>query len=977
MKIPYVIDNQHHTLADVLNDLLGGASAVQHMDIATAYFNPWGYELLRDGLQSLHDFRLLIPKAGISQLYDWLASARYTPALQAVIEDLIRFIRSDAVQVHEYLGHAEDAVQARDRFLHAKCYLLYGGDELKSLLGRLNPLVGIVGSSNFTRGGLVDNHELNVVHKTLLAEDEIDDAVARDEIAYLSGSALPIVSSEGRRAIKSEVGARAIIDLCDWYNRQWALGHNFKDALIEVLDGSKFGEREYTPWQIYIKALYEYFRDDLDFTALPHTRSIIDLAEFQDDAVKKARRILARHDGVIIANSVGLGKTWIGKKLLEDTAYFLRQQALVICPAALRPMWIKELSESNIPAQILTQEMLGQASFDVTPYMGVSVVLIDEAHNFRNRNAQRYENLERLLAANNRRGADNTRRKLILLTATPITNDLFDLYNVIALFTGGDRAYFAATGIGDLYHYFLDARREPTDGQATASLFNLLEEIVIRRTRPFIRRAYPNATIQGKRIAWPERRLKTLRYDLELTYAGIYDQIVKQIDQLHLAPYNLENYKKLGVARDDFELGREEALVGIFKSRYLKRLESSIEAFRITIRRALEFIKTFDSYVREGRVLDSSSFQKTLRLIDREDDEDDGIAADEENPTSRAGEIDLSAEARTIIDALPELNAKQYDLRHLGDELQKDIEALTDIWYRIKVITPAQDAKLGTIKKALVGDLRGQKVIIFTYYRDTAHYLYRQLVNDTAWLGDAGMPVIKRIDGGVENKRRVQLVRRFAPVANNFTLTTDDTEIQIVVATDVLSEGQNLQDCGILINYDLHWSPTRMVQRAGRVDRIGSPFETLWILNMFPEAGLERLLGLVETLSNKLNSINRLGMLDLSILGEVVNPRNFNTLRRIRDEDGTVIQEQEQFIELASSEALMQTLRDSLASGMQEVLADLPDGIHSGLGQHGERGVFFYYTAPAADGGRQHFWRYYDFATGYIEDNRLRITTLI
>lgn len=979
MRIPYVIDNQQHKLTDVLNILLQSAAAVQHMDVATAYFNPWGYALLRDGLAGLKGFRLLIPKAGIAQLRDWLGSAHYTADLQAVMEDLIRFIQADHVQVHEYLGHAPEDSSARDRFLHAKCYLLYGGRGSQlALLDRLNPLVGIVGSSNFTRGGLLDNHELNVTHKTLLDIEEVNDEAARNEVAALSNVKLHNISLESRQAIKSEVGARAILDLCDWYDRQWTQGHDIKADLIDVLDSSKFGEREYTPWQIYMKALYEYFRDDLDSATLPYTRSIIDLSEFQDDAVKKARRILARHDGVIIADSVGMGKTWIGKKLLEDSAYFMRQQALVICPAALRPMWQRELQASNLPAQVLTQESLGQASFDYRPYSGASVILIDEAHNFRNRNAQRYENLERLLATNNRRGVDNSRRKLILLTATPITNDLFDLYNIIALFTGGDRSYFSGTGIGDLYRYFLDARRERTTGESTASLFNLLEEIVIRRTRPFIRRAYPNATIQGKKISWPERRLKTLRYNLEATYIGIYDDIVRQIERLNLAPYNLESFKRQGVALDDLELGRQEALVGIFKSRYLKRFESSVEAFRITVRRALEFLKTFDSYVREGKVLDSSSFQKALRMIDTEDDEDTVVVANEDdNPTSRATEIDVSAEARAIIDELPPLDPKHYDLRRLGDALQKDIEALTDIWYRIKSISPNQDAKLKHIKETLVGDLRGKKVLIFTYYRDTARYLFRQLVSDPDWLEQAGQPVIKRVDGGVENRRRVRLVQRFAPVASGFDLTEDEQEIQIIVATDVLSEGQNLQDCGLLINYDLHWSPTRMVQRAGRVDRIGSPFETLWIYNMFPEEGLERLLGLVETLSNKIDSINRLGMLDASILGEAVNPRNFNTLRRIQDEDGTVIEEQEQFIELASSESLMQTLRDALAGGMSHILDDLPDGIHSGLGRHGERGIFFYFTAPAAEGGRQHFWRYIDLATGRIEDNRLRITALI
>src|SRR5579875_1599033 len=260
-------------------------------------------------------------------------------------------------------------------------------------------------------------------------------------------------------------------------------------------------------------------------------------------ASRKARKILARYDGVMIADSVGLGKTWIGKKLLEDYAYHLRYKAVVICPAALRKMWGDELLSAGIAARIITQEALGRDEFDIRDAQDADIVLVDESHNFRNRNAQRYESLERILAANNRRGrVSGERKKLILLTATPINNTVFDLYNQITLCTGGDRSYFAGTGIGDLYRYFQAARRANHAQESGIALFNLLEEIVIRRTRPFIKEAYPNSTINGQPIHWPERRLKTIRYDLEATYAGIYDKIVARIDALRLAPYRLETY---------------------------------------------------------------------------------------------------------------------------------------------------------------------------------------------------------------------------------------------------------------------------------------------------------------------------------------------------------------------------------------------------------------------------------------------------
>ncbi|HEU0020904.1 MAG TPA: helicase-related protein [Dehalococcoidia bacterium] len=748
---------------------------------------------------------------------------------------------------------------------------------------------------------------------------------------------------------------------------------NFTGPGLTTNKELNLSHKEYTPYQVYMKSLFEYFKDDLGTDVPTAMRSAVDLAEFQEDAVRKARRVLARYDGVLIGDSVGLGRTWIGKKLLEDYAYHLRQKALVICPASLRPMWTDELKDATIAATILSQEELGQADFDFRPFADADVIAIDESHNFRNRNNQRYENLERILSANGGRGRDGSRKKLIMLTATPINNNIFDLYNQITLFTGGDRSYFAGAGIGDLYRFFLNARRNAADQDTGIARFNLLEEVVIRRTRAFVRKAYPEATIRGKPIKWPDRGLKTVRYDLESTYAGIYDEVVDAIENLRLAPYQLETYKKSGVKQDDFELGREEALAGIFKSRYLKRFESSIEAFRISIRRALEFIRSFESYVLDGKILDSTSFQKAMRYLNVEDEEDDGT------PASRADQLDASEEARQVLEGLEQLETSQYDLRQPQEALQSDVDALSEVWHLIRDIGPEQDAKLQALKDLLSKDLKGQKVIVFTYYRDTVRYLYRQLAEKAGeGLGNADdSRLIRRMDGGASVGERSRLIQAFAPRSNNRPdLVGSSQEVDILVSTDVLSEGQNLQDCGILVNYDLHWNPTRMVQRAGRIDRIGSEFPLLWVYNMFPDAGLERLLRLVESLSRKISDIDRIGFLDASVLGEVVHPRNFNTMHRIMEEDGRVIEEQEQFTELASNEFLLQQLRGLLESGAQKMLEDLPDGIHSGLAGQGEQGIFFYYTTPALE-GRHHFWRYYDLNRKRILDNRYLITNLI
>jgi SNF2 family DNA or RNA helicase len=726
-----------------------------------------------------------------------------------------------------------------------------------------------------------------------------------------------------------------------------------------------------------MKALYEYFQDDFSEEAPKGVRSAVELAEFQEDAVKKARKILMRYDGVMVADSVGLGKTWIGKKLLEDFAYHLRQKALIICPAALREMWERELKDASIAGAILSQEALGRDEFDPSPYTNVDVILVDESHNFRNRASRRYQNIEMVLGANGGRGRYGARKKIILLTATPINNDLFDLYNQLCLITRGDQGYFSACGIGDLRRYFAKVRRDSREGSSAVALFNLLEEIVIRRTRPFIRHAYPEATIQGKKIHFPERKLKTIQYDLESTYSGIYGAVVSGIESLRLAPYNLESYKKEGVEIDEFEAGREQALVGIFKSRYLKRFESSIEAFRISIRRALAFIKTFESYVLDGKLLRSGEFHKALRFIEREGEEDDAI------PKSLADEMDESAEARIVLESMESIDHVKFDLRKLHEALQQDVDALTGIWNRIKDIAPEKDMKLQCLKGLLSNDLKGKKVLVFSYYKDTVRYLYQNLGNPdnpkaAEFVKELGDVTIRRMDSGVAPKDKARLVQGFAPHANGKEeWAGTDKEINIMISSDVLSEGQNLQDCGHLINYDLHWNPTRMVQRAGRIDRIGTDFDTLWIYNIFPDEGLERLLGLVERLTQKISNIDRAGFLDASVLGEAVNPRNFNTLKRILEEDGSVIEEEEQFTELASNEFLKQQLQGLLDAGGKEMLDSLPDGIHSGLIRPGAKGVFFYFRAEKSSQDNFHFWKYFDLKENKVIDNRYVIANLI
>ena len=991
--IPHVIDNQQHLLGDVLNNLLARGRG-KPLDVATAYFSISGYRIVQEHLKHVGALRLLIgsdPKTGtdvglkpderkalMARVQGDLEAEPFTPETLKLVEEMIALLRADKVQVRLF-----------DKgFLHAKAYLFHQ-DTIhgENYADRFRPFAAIVGSSNFTGPGLCTNRELNLVHRVLTVEDEAVDRQAAERVGYLRGedqqAAETLLDPSGvdvpdpaRRFIKSEVGARAITDLMTWYERQWAESADFKEELIELLDASKFGAKQYTPYQVYIKALYEYFRDQLGDDAAGLGRSAVDLAEFQDDSVRKARRILSRYDGVLIADSVGLGKTWIGKKLLEDFAYHRRQKAVVVCPASLRNMWRQELATATIAAQVVGMEEMGREEFDAGPFGDADVVLVDESHNFRNDKANRYLALDQLMQRNGGRGRDGERKKMILLSATPINNDVYDLASQVRLFAQNEADYFREAGIGDLAAYFRQARRAAKTHGASAGevLFNLLEEIMVRNTRPYIRAAYPNATINGKPVSFPDRRLHTVNYSLGAT-ADLYDEVVAAIDQLSLAPYKLESYKRKAAIRDEQEhewtTGRETALVGIFKTRFLKRLESSIAAFRESLRRALVMEDTYRDYLLDGAVVSSGDFQRALRFLAR-DEEDEPAAG------SLADEIDANAEARAYIESLPHVDLNQYNLRRLTRDVEEDVGILRELYERTAPLAE-QDGKLERLKKVLAGELKGQKVLIFSSFKDTSRYVHRQLTGPAceAWRKSAGNPTIRRIDSGNHPDERGHILKQFAPAANNADVAPKE-QIDILISTDVLSEGQNLQDCGCLINYDLTWNPIRLIQRSGRVDRLGSPHREIGIHNLFPEKGLERLLRLVERLSDRIATIDDLGLLDTSVLGEVVHPRTFNVLRRIQEEDGTVLDEEEARAELAGPEMLLKQLRELINRQGAEEVAALPNGIHSGLRRVKCHGMFFYFQAPRPDGsGKRHFWRYVDARAHQITDNRFEIAQVI
>ena len=926
MPIPDLIDNEKCRMADVLRDVLA-QSQDPRMDVVTAFFNLRGLEVLEPEVRQVVSLRLLLGKeqertfvVGERLLAELEESATRGETTPAEIGRWRSFLAQDTVEVRRYAG----------AFLHGKAYIIYGVPTLGAL--------GIVGSSNFTGAGLTSNRELNAVLKQSSAVKELE----------------------------------------EWFQALWAEAEDYKGELLGLLE--RF-TRLYTPYEIYIKILYEALRDRLEqeLSEKDNQPSPIALADFQHDGYLAAKDILENYNGVLIADSVGLGKTYLALRLLDDYAYRERQTALIICPAAVRDsVWRPLLRRFAIPHELVSMEELGRREFPVDDYARrFRIIVVDESHNFRNPETNRWSNLYRLITQ-----GDSRDKKLILLTATPVNNTVFDLYHQLRFIARDEQRFLAAAGVPHLWEYF---RRAEENRDA---LYEVLEALAVRRSRLFIRQNYPEAEVDGQKIRFPERELHTVRYSLKKTYgADLYRKIAEAIENLLLAPYQVETFRQelvrarkgwarqlslfetadesqegavrrlqdaLGWTREEareflMTVGRQTALAHIMRVLYLKRLESSVEALRVSLRRLQRFLEKFLEALEGGRLLSSTEYRRWLQTEGLDD-----IGTEE-------------ADWDEFLASLPELPVDRYDVERLRAAVQADLHSLEGILAHLDADRP--DDKLETLKELLRSEpLRDRKIVVFSYFKDTARYLYRQLTSDPD-LARAGFPSIAIVDSAVKPSERAARIRRFAPRANGEPDMPPEEQIGLLISTDVLSEGQNLQDADVIINYDLHWNPVRMVQRVGRLDRIGSPHATIHVYNFFPEEELEDLLGLLERLIRKLDAINRTVGLDASILGEKPNPMDFNILRRLEQEDPTTFQELEAESELTVGEFLQQDLLRFLKEVGEEKLKRIPSGVGTARKTGGgPRGFFAAFRNPHTG---QHHWLFYDEEKDRIVERRL------
>jgi len=847
--------------------------------IASAYFNIPGFTKKPD---------VFIPETEYKKSFRQdLEEEDFERDKKETVNNLLDLLKNPAIEVRLY-----------DKgFLHGKAYIF---DKL-----------AIIGSSNFTYAGFTSNTELNAV---------LDEAHSR--------------------YIKKE-----------WFEKFWLQSKNFKEEFIKILDESKFGTKEYSPYHIFIKTLYELQKEDILFKyeaseLLPESE--VNLANFQEDAVKRIYSRLKAYNGVLIADSVGLGKTWIAKKIIEDFGFYRRKRFLVVCPAALdEPLWRPTLKDIGVSENIVHQEELGREDFDFNQLQSklnfkledIALIIIDESHNFRNPFSNRYETLFTLIEKASKR----SKPKILLLTATPMNNTHWDLYFQLMLLAQNNKKVFLKEGIFNVENQFKKADRGDI-----SQLADILQIISIRRTRQYIKSNYPEAKYKDEngnwvKIKFPKRKLNEVNYSLDDTYQGLYYHIAEKIEKgLSLAYYRLEEYRIVG-KRDEMELGRMKALGGILQTLLLKRLESSVEAFRKSIQTQIDFLNIFKEFFKEGKILRKKFYYKYINYFQEElGNQEDFVAEIEKN--------------------LESINLNDYNIDKFNEDLVKDIRIFEEIKGFIQPINKNKDAKLKELKRKLI-ELKGKgKILLFSFYADTIDYLYESLTKDENFHRKFGKKIAK-ITGSFSTSRRKETVDNFL-----------NSDTDLLLSTDILSEGQNLQKARIAINYDLHWNPVRMVQRAGRIDRIGSPFNEIYIYNFYPEKELESLLELVKILQGKIEKINETIGLDASILGEKINPKVFGIIKSLKgtDEEKEKILknlEEEQF---GGGELFWQPLKDFGLEKLKEFCESSPYGVQSGL-KRGFKGIFFYYKY----GDNYHLWYLYDAANDEFITNKTKILNFI
>ena len=920
-----IIDNSKDiTMQKILNSEI---PLVKQLDISTGYFDVNGYGMLRAELDKAakdpsFEMRLLLGKDAIlpqegsfeklvKQHKELIKNKSTNTDLSVEDEELIKVksLKTSLDDTNLALEHKDNTaalinllerenIKVRlggNRFNHSKCYI-FGENSV------------FIGSSNFTAGGMTQNYELN------------------------AGLYQPGVTKDTR----------------EWFDRMWDNAHDTKQELIDVLKQSKFGTPA-EPYPIYMKMLFERFRRLLE--KVEHdVKSNNVLTKFQNDAVQAGLFIVSEFGGTIIADATGLGKTNIGIEMVRQKVLKEGKKVLLIAPSqVLNSMWKEKLKEVDINVrEMLTMESLGREEIIETlgKYRNIDLVLIDESQNFRSKSANRRKNLMKLMSIGKRKQA-------ILLTATPINNSLMDLYYQLSIITGGDDTYFYRhIGIPDLYKHMRDAANKDL-AQGLEKIEQLLDMVMVRRTRSYIKDVYKDDKIEGKKIKFPTHQYSPIEYSLSELFGNIFQRILDDINELTMAPYGIDKYD---TSLTDEERNKYRAVGHLQVILLLKRFESSVEAVRISIENKVNLYRYIKKVLDEGKILRVRDFNKIItKWSSAESSEDPSMDTDEDEK--------MKFFLKEIEEIPKEKINRKYDVESLKQDMEKDLRILERLLDEVKKITV--DTKIDEVTKTIlrenVLENESKKLLIFTEYTATAKYITKKL--------EEKFPknVIQCITGNTKQDTRIKYIRRFSPKAN---LLEDDTleqkEIDILISTEVLAEGQNLQDCNYVINYDLPWNPMRIVQRTGRVDRLTSTHDVIHTRACYPDKELDGILKLMGKLLDKIHVVDTVIGGDSEILGETPTPKQFNgAMQRIKvlvGKDGTdeLIQKMEQESDVMPALSPINELGRFIKEKGMETVQDIPIGRRSGKKGENQKTVLAYLQEKPE-------WRvyfvHYDFKT--------------
>lgn len=920
---PSLLDN----LADATHHGGGLAYLAEDFDdrhalsVATGYVNLGGLRHLAALVEGRNRETRLLLGAIPTGIGDDLPATLFERTLLALGKerDLSSFPPSRALKrllaVEAWLDRPDVAVRRYvHNFLHGKAYLFGDAGDARAAL---------VTSANLTAAGLWRNLELGLVH--------YDPPVAK-------------------RAIQ-------------WFDALWEESDDFKDQLRALLfpDPGLLDPRT-----VYLRALLELLGDDIDEDDDAPAPSAVKLAPFQDDGFRRALAIVRKRRGVVYADGVGTGKTEIGLAFVEEYTVRRGQHVLLVVPAQLRDHWKDRLIQARLSAQVVSyQEFAADPQLADTEVSGIGsfgigsggrrapgkpvlandkdayrLVVFDEAHALRNPRTTWYGALSRLLGGEP--------KDLVLLTATPINNGLWDLYHLVMAFARHDRA-FEREGIPSLLMLFLwaGANRRTAENLNPDVLFELADMVSVRRDRGFIGREYPGAVFpDGTPVTFPEPRLTTERYDLADASPGLATYVAKRIKALRMARYCPSRYHRSRSLEQ-----REAVLSDLLRSGVLKRLESCWYACLLTVERMLTAHRAFLTAWEAGWVPGPEPLRKA------------------------GGEPDESALAQWVEGELEESGDKKsaddYD-PSFRKHVAKDAALLEEIRTRLAALRPEDDPKLALLRRVLEAS-PSKKVAVFATFADTVRYLDAHLPQFVA-----GRDRVTVVGADTNPDQRMAMLSRFCPdtvVRPGFQ--PPNGEVDLLLSNDVLSEGQNLQQAAAVVSYDMPWNPQRMVQRYGRVIRLKSPHAQVHLTTMLPEPGdLEVILKLERIIRRKIVAAQPFGM-EVQVVDDTEDETQ-NYAARLAEGDETLLDEAEGALGTGgpgpaegsaspsvtvgpSNEVLRAELRRELAEGRGDELRALPWGIGAafrqgeGVPSSGAPGIFF---ACRVRGER--YWRYVD-----------------